>query len=472
MPINRPHSFIGKGNTKAPLYQCYVRMALHIQAPHLKAIQIIEMTKWYLVILVLILHSQWLTAQIYVEKQTRHRFAQLNLGLDFQTSFGGEIKYMNPSGDLVSASMGNFYAPRLMIGGTHFWGHADFYLAIPVYTSVFKKDNQEVTALSGVETVFKFYPWRIEHNKLRPFIGVGLAPFFYEQENKNLNYGNGPELNHTSVPVYSGFTFNNQNHLLELGLMWNYRNKQSYHLSRDIEAEISTPPVYVNLSYRYMLETTASAEGSWESGRTEEVTQKLAAAKRLNNFYAGVGLSSAFWLKESSYNTTNRPYIEKYTTSIMPDFTIGYYIHKPDLNLALAYRGYSASTSTYGAIQEVKRRSLSFEATKFLFDYHGFVPFLGPCVSLEKLGFEESFEGQSTFDESSDKVAYGLVFGWDIRPNRLQSWILRTNLRWYPDLKLELNDGESIAFDNIEFNFIQLVVYPGRMIKRSPKPGN
>ncbi|MEM6262948.1 MAG: hypothetical protein AAGI38_10605 [Bacteroidota bacterium] len=63
------------------------------------------------------------------------------------------------------------------------------------------------------------------------------------------------------------------------------------------------------------------------------------------------------------------------------------------------------------------------------------------------------------------KIHYGLTFGWDIRPNRLQSWILRTNLRWFPNLDLEVADGQVISFDNIEFNFIQLIVYLDRMIK-------
>lgn len=407
-------------------------------------------------------------SQVYTEKQTRHRFAQLNLGVDFQSSFGGSTKYLDQQGNTQSLNLASSYSPRLLIGGTHFWGHADFYIAIPLFSTTLKEDNQDITALRGVETVFKYYPLRIENNKVRPYIGTSLAPFYFEQRNNNFQYPSGPELNHTSFPLLGGLTFNSKNHLIELGLAWNYQNQQDYYISRNQIEKINTPPFYATLSYRYMLETTLSAEKDWESGRTKKVTDILAEKGRLNGFYIGAGISSAFWLKQSEYNVANRPYINKYSTSIMPDFTLGYYLHKPDLNLAIGYRGYGTSTNTYGAIKQLNRKSFLFEATKYLFDYHGFVPFIGPTISYENLSFKENFEGQRTFDVEDRKFGYGLTFGWDIRPNRIQPWILRTNLRWYPNLFLEVEPNTKVSFDNLEFNFIQLIIYPNRMIKRKP----
>jgi hypothetical protein len=166
-------------------------------------------------------------AQVYLEKQTRHRFAQLNLGLDYQTNFGGEIKYLGPNGKINSLALNSFH----------------------------------------------------QHHKVRPYVGISLSSYFFQHQNRNLDFPNGP------------------------------------------------------------------------------------------------------------------------------------------------------------------------------------------AVSYETLSFQESFAGQATYDESSQQMAYGLTFGWDIRPNRVQSWILRTNLRWFPRLNLALNDEASVAFANLEFNFIQLVVYPGRMIR-------
>lgn len=419
------------------------------------------MNKIYLFICFLGL-SHSLVAQVYVEKQTRHRFAQLNLGFDFQSSFGGSVTYLDASDRLQNLDLESLRRPRFLIGGTHFWGHADIYIAIPMGGPTMSSDNQEINFLSGVETVFKYYPWRIAHNKIRPFIGTSLAPFYFEQDNDNLLFGDGPELNHTGLPLLAGLSFNNKNHLVDLGFMWNYANERDYYISRDQIATIDTPPLYVNLSYRYMIETTLNAEKNWESGRTAEVVEALEAEKKLDGIYLGAGMSSAWWMGQSTYNTANRPYIERYSTSIMPDFTLGYYFNKADLNIATSYRGYGTSTNTYGAIQSLNRRSLVLEATKFIFDYHGFVPFVGPALSYERLSFTESFERELVHDMTDDQVSYGLTFGWDVRPNRLQNFILRTNLRWFPDLQLEVDNNQSISFNNIEFNFIQLIIYPNR----------
>ena len=55
-----------------------------------------------------------------------------------------------------------------------------------------------------------------------------------------------------------------------------------------------------------------------------------------------------------------------------------------------------------------------------------------------------------------------LVFGWDIRPSeRGDWWVLRTNLRIPPMLELD-HDDHTWSLQHLEFNFIQLVVYPQR----------
>ena len=261
-------------------------------------------------------------------------------------------------------------------------------------------------------------------------------------------------------------TFNSKQHLFELGVCWNYQNKQDYYISIDAVTEIETAPIFATFSYKFMFETTIALEKDWESGKTEKITKRLNKLKKLNGLYFGAGISSAFWIKKSSYNKTNRPYIGKYNTSIMPDFTLGYYIHKSDINLAFGYRKYRSHNYGYEAYQFTKRKSLLFEVTKFLFDYHGFVPFIGPTVSYENLNFYEEFEDVRTYDINKKKLAYGLTFGWDIRPNRITSWILRTNLRWYPNLFVEVEPNQKVSFDNLEFNFIQLIIYPDRIIKR------
>lgn len=417
-----------------------------------------------LLIVILFRITQLCYSQVYTEKQTRHRFAQLHLGLDGQIGIGGSTRFYDAKGSIQSLHLSNTYTPRFLIGGTHFWGHADFYIAIPLYSTTEKKDNQDIISYRGIETVFKYYPFRVEHKKIRPYIGVSLAPINVQHSNNNLQYSDGPELNVTTIPIMGGLTFNYDNHLLELGMTWNHSREHDYWISRSQKEKISSQSFFTTLSYKYLLETTIGAEQDWESGRTKVVTEILAERGRLNGVYFAAGISSAFWLKQSDYNQKNRAFINPFGISIMPDFSFGYYFHKPDINLAIGYRGYGTSTDSYGVLQQLRRKSLLIEFTKFLFDYHGFVPFVGPAISYENLSFYEDFEGNKSKDVKLEKLGYGLALGWDIRPNRIQSWILRTNLRWFPNLKLNVEPNSSISFDNLEFNFIQLIIYPNRIL--------
>ena len=417
-------------------------------------------TNW-LLIAILFTSNVSTDAQVYLEKQTRHRFAQLTLGLDYQSSFGGQTSYSNASGDLLKKDLQSTSRPRLIIGGTHFWGHADFYIAIPLFTPSFQSEGLEATYTSGVETVFKYYPWRITDRRVRPYVGLSLAPFYFQQNQQN-DQVVGPGKQHFTIPVLAGITYQHKQYLVEFGLNYNYANEINYYLSRTTQAAIQTPPLYLYLSFKYSLETTFNAEKPWESGQTERVTQALAEQGKLNNFFFGVAMSSAWWLGNSSYNQSQRPFMEGYGTSLMPDFSVGYYWHRPDFNVAINYRGYRGSTNAYGVQQSLTRKSVGLEITKFLGDYHGFVPFIGPIISYEDLSFRERVEQDPIQAFENQKLGYGIVFGWDIRPNRIQQFILRTNLRWYPNLNLNVAAKQRINFSNLEFNFIQFVCFPGR----------
>jgi hypothetical protein len=98
------------------------------------------------------------------------------------------------------------------------------------------------------------------------------------------------------------------------------------------------------------------------------------------------------------------------------------------------------------------------EAYKNLFNWLGFVPFAGVTVSLEHLRAEVN---NRLYRES--KPALGFIFGWDIRVTKTGTNLLRTNLRWIPDLHLDI-EGERLMFNHnhLEFNFIQYVHFIGR----------
>ena len=401
-------------------------------------------------------------AQLFVEKQTRHRFAQNLLGVDMQTSFGGSTFFQNSVGDIEELDLQSTSRARIVIGGLHFWGHADFHIAIPVMFPSLASQSQDIFFTSGVETVFKYYPWRLESNKVRPYVGVSLSPYYYEQDNNLLPFGEGQQLSHVAVPAMAGISFVSKQKMLEAGVTWNYANDQTYYINRTEFRTIQTPPLFATVALKFFFDTTIGAEESWESGRTEKWINGLAKEGKLDGFFIGAGLSSAWWMGKSSYNDQNRPYVKNYGISLMGDFSLGYYWHHPDVNLSVNYRGYGASANVYGTRQSLRRRSFGLELTKYLLDYHGFDPFVGPVITYEQLTFRESFEGTLTQDTVDEKLGWGLAFGWDIRPDRNQSIILRTSLRWFPSLDLTVEESSAISFDNIEFNFIQLVIFPNR----------
>ena len=260
-----------------------------------------------------------------------------------------------------------------------------------------------------------------------------------------------------------GATYMKNNTIVEAGITWNYANQQEYYLSRTDLRTISTPPIYASLALKFVFDTTIGAEKGWESGRTQERIDRLASEGKLNGLFIGAGLSSAWWIGQSEYNKANRPYISNHGISLMGDFSIGYYFHKSDLNIAVAYRKYGASENVYGVKQNLSRRSIGLEVTKYLLDYHGFDPFVGPILSSENLSFSETVDGNQTHQIANKQVNVGLTCGWDIRPDRNQAFILRTSLRWFPALNVKSDNGQKVSFDNLEFNFIQMVLFPNRM---------
>lgn len=416
-----------------------------------------------LLLLTFFLSSSDLSSQIYVEKQTRHRFAQMNFGIDYYRSFEGSSSFLNAEGELQSFQLEPFSAPRLIIGGTHFWGHADFTISFPLSSKPYTKEEQEISFISGLDTSFKVYPWKIKHGRIAPFAGVSLSGFSFRQTNTSADDGLGAFISKTTFPGMAGLTFNYNNHLIELGLTKYLSSRNlDYYITESYSTEVSVPSTFVNLSYRYMMDTSLGAERDWESGKTEEVTEELYQSGALNGLFLSAGPSSAFPYSIGSYNQSERPFFGTPSLDFFFEFGLGYYLHKPDMNFSVTYRGYDGINEAFKVVQETGRKSVGIEVTKMLGDYHGFVPFVGPTVSLEQLSFVESKSDELIHDISETKIGYGITFGWDIRPNRIVPWLLRTNLRWTPSLNLNVEGDKNIAFGILEFNFIQAVWYPGR----------
>ena len=133
------------------------------------------------------------------------------------------------------------------------------------------------------------------------------------------------------------------------------------------------------------------------------------------------------------------------------------------LHFNLAFRTYKNTLTAFGHSQTLNRLSIALEGYKFFADYHGFAPFIGPALSYERLKVKETDPVNSTTTTTQQGIHPGLTFGWDIRPNKLQFFYLRTNLRYFPTLHVDMPSGKQVSFNNLEVNFIQFVLFPGRM---------
>lgn len=410
------------------------------------------MYKSFIILFLICLFNPSAWAQPYAEgKRTRHRFAQLNLGLEqrFFSSQGTQSMHMNDFGQPIQFELNKLTETRLIVGGTHFWGHADFYLSIPLLAfggSGFK---------TGVETGAKYFPYAIKHQRIRPFVGLAWLPYSYKQ-------GEGAAFWRSGIPLQTGVVFNKAQHLVEIGFAYNPRNRFHYFIDKNNTSEVSIQSLSWNITYKMMLDATLSAEADWKSGRTNRITQLLDSLNRLNGFTLAMGPSSAFFLKPSSHINTKAPYAGDHkSANVFLEFGLGYYLHKPDLQFNLAYRDIKSSIKAFDYSNSIERKALSLEVYKFIADYHGFVPFLGIAGSVEYLSYNE-INAQQHSGKHETQFRPGITFGWDIRPNRIQSWYLRTNLRYFPFLNIETEDKKYIYLNQLELNFIQLVVFPER----------
>ncbi len=389
-------------------------------------------------------------AQPYVEGgKTRHRFAQMNVGLDVGINPAKNARSWEArASGWTETSLPNQMMTRLIIGGTHFWGHGDFFIAIPVY-QLYSEGYRE-----RVESGFRFFPLRIENNKIRPYVGISHRAFSF-------NAGDGALRYQHKLPLSAGVYFNRGRHIVDAGMSFTPNNTVSYAFSPTQMLQAQLPNLGFRVGYKWMIETTVGAEKEWKSGRTQYLTDTLGKLGRLDGFTVGIGPSVSFFLKDAQPQAAGLP--QHRISAIFPELMLGYYLHKADVQLSAVYRGTKSVLEGFGLRQELQRRAFTLEAYKFLGDYHGFVPFLGPALSYERWS-TNSKQGEVLVAEGEKQsLQPGITFGWDIRPDRLQAFYLRTALRWFPGMNMSQSTGINFKLDQLEVNFIQLVVFPGRM---------
>ena len=403
-------------------------------------------------------------AQVYMKEKTQHRFAQTYLGFNtLVTPSNGRLYIDNQSQSFPSA-----FSPRFTIGGLHFWGKWDFKLNFPLarFGDFNLNENTEVNLITGADFGARYYPWRVKYGKLRPFFG-----FMINEMNlgiKDSERGDREDF-FMSTNLVTGVSYANND--WQINAEWNWMPQQSRTFySPDLEKRtFSLPANYFSFGIVKYFDGTLREEHRKLNGDTKRLEERMRSEGKLNSFSIAIAPSGAYFLKTPKMDGAERLSLPKHRYKFNWDIGAGYLFHDVGMHVSFSYRGYTSTVESYGREHIMKRRFYAIEGLKYFWDYNGFVPFIGPSISYEQWAVGE-FEGDVQQGETAQTrmVSLGVLFGWDILASPLETWVLRTNLRYYPFQKVNDSNGTKTRVDQFEFNFIQLVLYPSRMKNIAP----
>ena len=389
----------------------------------------------------------------------RHKFAKTYFGISNYISPNlTNGTYLNSNGDINEFNRSGFLSPAINIGATHFWGYADFYVSINTTDIKFGKDEIDNSFRLGTFTGLRIYPIPSSENSIRPYVGYKFSPFRFKQTDLL-----GQDYKFTQVKsvfdIGLGFQLPNFYFTLQYGKVIN--SEFDVYLSRETVSKNKFPTNLIQVVLNYTIETTKSA-----STEINKKSNKLFSSSNKWGLFLAAGPSSSFPLISSSYVEDLYPFLDnKSFPIIFPDIATGYHFTKTDLITAISFRPITQRRNAFDFQQKISRKSINFETYKFLFDYHGFVPYLGLGLSYENILISESDNGITKPSSTINTLSPNFVFGWDIRPSfKGDWWILRTNLRYFPFLNIERQE-KKLSLQHLEFNFIQFVFYPQRLKK-------
>ncbi|MGK7395395.1 MAG: hypothetical protein ACNS62_12535 [Candidatus Cyclobacteriaceae bacterium M3_2C_046] len=408
---------------------------------------------------ILILHAVDGLSQVYLEKKTQHRFAQTYLGLNtLITPTSGTLFWQG-----LSQPFPSMVTPRFTIGGLHFWGKWDFKINLPLthWGRFSLRESGKVRFNQGGDLSARFYPWRIRNRRLRPFVGLGFNQMALSLEDSEINQRSEQFF---STSLQAGLSFAFKEWQLNGEFLWMPDNRRDFYATPEDLHQFRLPPVFASIGVIKYFDVTLHDEKSKISGKTAQLEKLLQSEKKLNSISLAIAPSSAFFLRAPSYNNQPTLSLPRHKTVINWDLGLGYYLHNPGAHFGISYRNYSSKVKSYGRQNIIRRQSIALEGFIYCWNFKGFVPFIGPSFSFERWAtgdFEQQNQVGSTI--RSRMISPGILFGWDILASPLETWLLRTNLRYYPFQEIELTNGKKGRVDQFEFNFIQFVFYPNRM---------
>lgn len=368
-----------------------------------------------------------------------------------------------------SASIGQY----LTWGAFHFWGHAEFFVNIPLnHILLEEEDGFSFSLFNSVATGARFYPWKMKESALRPYLELAWAGSDFQQSEEG---GEEPILSKDfSLNCSGGLLYSYKSLGFRLGLNYFPDNKWMYPLTRTVKTEIETPPFGIQFGVHYAFDASKKTKHpevqSWNDFPT--VSKLSLNASDFGDFFIALAPSSSYSLKASEYNKLRFPYLkERMISKVHVDVGVGYQFNRANLFAVASFRNPTFETKGFGTTQRIKKNSLAIEVNKYLTDYTGLAPFIGLNLAYDHIRYSETDEVIGTNREIvfADKIEPGLSFGWDIAPGKTaEALILRTNLRWYPFSRFEV-DGVDFNFSQLEYNLIQVVFYPDRFLKTRKK---
>lgn len=394
-----------------------------------------------------------------IDFKKRYAFAKSYVGIDFNYfSNLQNSSFINSQDQIQNLQRTNFFTPSINIGGTHFWGHTDFFVSIA--TSPIKTQSDEVDNSIGFRAItgLRVFPIAIKENAIRPYFSYKFAPIRLNQANIN-----NEQFRKTQVKsiVGGGVAYQTPKFYAYAGYEFIPNNDVTIHISRNQTGMSSFPSGFFSVGINYLFEST---NGSYTPAIAKLDT--LLHCKNTLGLFFGIGPSASFPIQSSTYITELYPFLDdKSMPNTFPEITLGYHFSKYDFIVSTNFRPIRQERNAFSFHQDIRRLSYGLEAYKFLFDYHGFAPFIGAGILFENVRLLETDNGISIADKQYSLSTPSIVFGWDIRPSRRADiWLLRTNLRYLPTLQIEKNN-KKLSLQHLEFNFIQLVVYPQRIKK-------
>lgn len=400
-------------------------------------------------------------AQPYEKARTRHRFAQSTLGLDLCVMAGGSSVFANTDSTLQEFNINPSLSPRIHMGGLHFWGHLEIFFNINLARIALKKDPVKVKSTVGDVVGLKYFPVAVKFGQPRFYFGTGLTGINYWQKSLGVRTA---DHNKIVLPATLGLFYFKGKMGYDLSLTYLFDSQTKFYVSKKMYSTIQTPPFVFNIGIRKMFETTVSAEKHHKSGKEDSVFRLMRQQNKLSSWLFGIAPSSAFYLREPETNGSTYDFMGKGLYSILPELAVGYYYDPMRVNLVLTSRYIVLNKKAFDVHQKLERIAIGFESYWQFANYNGFAPYAGVHYGYEMLNYKETnTNGKKNYSYRGFKP--GIVVGWDILVSKYQPFTLRTNIRYFPNLGIDVGNNKKVWLDQIEFNFIEFVYYPGRSKK-------